>query len=455
MGLTDARKCRRTLEFGSAPAQISIEAQSMACDPTSHFQFKLENMRLKKIWWIKPEIFIASTVMPLTLIVFASAAAVLENNTVNYDVPLFISTIHIVLTVIALLFLAIFSAVGRRLPTRNHARLVSENGLNFLFYCTCFGYIVWFGGLLANDFGTVIGAMTGAEGAVYAVRASATTLPGITTLTQFGVAYSCIVSAHFAAKTHTPLSLRNFAIIVLLALFRSIVYSERLALIEVVFPFMIALFVRAPDFRANYRRPLNLLRPVFPYALVSGGAILFTAFEYLRSWVNAYSQQYDSVLVFGLERFALYYVTAVNNIAGFMNERGWPTFDGMFTLGWLYKFPFIGSSIINAIGPDFSLWDGYLNASASLEFNNGSGILPVFQDWGIVLGGIFFISYGILAGRAFRLFKNDLGGLGYAYPMFLYSLIELLRIGYIYDARVVATLIGMFIAVNVFRKKSS
>lgn len=81
--------------------------------------------------------------------------------------------------------------------------------------------------------------------------------------------------------------------------------------------------------------------------------------------------------------------------------------------------------------------------------------MTVVYDWGWPLGLVLMGIYGILAGLTFASFKSGNGVLRYVYPIFLYSILELLRIGYIYDGRAVAAIIGIIIAIGFWRKAAA
>ncbi|MCH7663374.1 MAG: hypothetical protein IH859_05845 [Chloroflexi bacterium] len=130
-----------------------------------------------------------------------------------------------------------------------------------------------------------------------------------------------------------------------------------------------------------------------------------------------------------------------------------------WTLNWLYRFPVIGPLLsdegANGGGVGHSWFLKFLAAYASPEFNNTTGVLTVVYDWGWPLGLVLMGIYGILAGLTFASFKSGNGVLRYVYPIFLYSILELLRIGYIYDGRAVAAIIGIIIAIGFWRKAAA
>jgi len=193
--------------------------------------------------------------------------------------------------------------------------------------------------------------------------------------------------------------------------------------------------------------PLRVVRQTLPLLLLLGSPLFFGIFEYNRSWVAYYQYRYDSLWSFAVERMGIYYVTALNNICGLLDQTAWPTFSGEFTFYWLHRFPLIGSLITEVFGSSARLeFDNFLTANGIEEFNNTTGILVAHLDWGTIGGSLFLFALGLFAGRAFRAFRELNGFLQYFYPVILYSLFEVLRIGYLYDGRSVTALIGLLIA---------
>ena len=73
-------------------------------------------------------------------------------------------------------------------------------------------------------------------------------------------------------------------------------------------------------------------------------------------------------------------------------------------------------------------------------------------DWGWLPGLVLMAVYGAFAGLSFASFRSGQGALRYIYPIVLYSIFEILRIGYIYDGRAVAAIIGVGIALVFWAK---
>ncbi len=397
-------------------------------------------------WWVHPGVFLALIILPIAIAVCLSNNYLIAFNRADYFSPIFFSWYYASLFLGGLLTLTCFAFIGARPGPLADQVGFRDGALDFLFFICMAGYVIWFGPLLISSPQVLLGAMTGESGAVYDVREMAPTLPGVTTVTQFAIAYICIygIKRFIQGERLAPRYDLYMMIMLGAAFLRAMANSERIAVIELLFCLLVIMcssrFMAAGPARRIVRRTLPLL-------LLGIGPVFFAAFEYNRSWINYYQYEYDSLWAFALERFGLYYVTALNNFCGFLDYTSWPTFTGEWTMRWLYHFPLIGDLLGQLVGADADkAFEGFLKEYADNEFNNPTGVLPVYHDWGIFGGIIFFAMYGLFAGLAYRSFRQSRGFLQYVYPLVLYSLFEILRIGYISDGRSVAALIGLAIA---------
>ena len=142
------------------------------------------------------------------------------------------------------------------------------------------------------------------------IRDTIGTIPGVTTLVQAQIVYvTLLVFRWIYLPRRAPSRLEKSALVVvfLLACLRNLIWSERIAVIELLVPAAI-LFLRKP----RYPR-LTALVPVlrlwawsssFPFSSISAHGPHTT------------SIRYDSFAVFILARLSGYYVTALDNGAG-------------------------------------------------------------------------------------------------------------------------------------------
>ena len=350
------------------------------------------------------------------------------------------------------LFLAFVVGAGFAARKQFKAKIQLYDGcLDFLFYLTFAAYVVWFGPMIASRPSLVIETLTGTMGAMYDVRLEAQNISGVTTATQFGISFAIIYALKkFQDRESLP---RKYDImmgaILMLALFRASVFSERIAVIEVGMALFVIFAASIKPAKAYASAGIKY----FPFLLYAAAPLFFAIFEYPRSWLNRYIDVYDSFPHFVADRFTLYYVTSLNNICALMDYTSNPTFMGEWTLNWLYRFPFIGSLLAAKSDGDSHSWFlDFLSIYATREYNNTTGFLTVIYDWGWPLGVLLMGIYGAASGLAFASFRSGNGVLRYVYPVFLYSIFEIMRIGYIFDGRAIAAIIGIIIAIIFWRK---
>jgi oligosaccharide repeat unit polymerase len=402
-------------------------------------------------WWTAPDRLLIFVILPLALMMCAATAPVIRNNRVGYSAPIFLDGFYVTLVVGGILIIAAAAFLARQGTTAARDVRFRHSCLDFLFVTCLAGYCIWYGPLFVTMPDLLIRALTADVGATYAIREAAPTLPGVTTITQFGIVYVCIfTAAKFVRREALPGRYSVYlAAIFALALFRALTNSERIAVIELLFPFL--LFLCRSD-RLTRRLPTRLFRQTLPILMLFGSPVFFAVFEYNRSWINHYQFEYNSYWEFVLDRWAFYYVTALNNLCGFLATHDWPTYAGQWTMQWLYRLPLLGGAVAAGATDDSiaAQFDIFLKEYASDEFNNTTGLLVVFYDWGLAGGAIFLALYGAICGFAYRSFRAGRGALQYAFPLMLYSLIEIMRIGYLYEGRSFAAFIGLAIVYVVW-----
>jgi hypothetical protein len=294
------------------------------------------------------------------------------------------------------------------------------------FYLCLLGYALWI--VLAIQRGmtlsNVVDVLAGEKGAMYDARFTyLPTVGGVTTLTQFGSA-AMILGAMLGFRRRGVRG--KLAVIFALALCRALLNSERFALIELAIPFLVASLALRPRFERAARIALNLAPPVGMVCLF----LLFTGFEYFRSWTNYYAGRDLNLWEFGAMRLLGYYVTSFNNGAYFLNRLD-PLNAPYFTLHFLWGFP-LTSPVIKRFFTDPLLdstdkwfYFPFLEAEANVEFNNADGMLFPLMDYGIAGGLMYWFAIGILCGVIYVAYRRRrLSGL-LLYPMTYLGLLEL------------------------------
>jgi hypothetical protein len=328
---------------------------------------------------------------------------------------------------------------------------VSNWVMDAIALATIGAYLIWFRGVLSNP-AEFVGALFGQ--AAYGVsRQDNQTIGGVTTLTQCGIAYTVLYLDRMWALRKPFTSVRYhwyFAIILLWGALRVKLWSERLALIELVVPIAVMFFCYRADSRLWFMR---LLRRFGPLLGVVGLVVLFAVGEYFRSWRGYYQFVEDDFWAFIRRRLITYYYTALNNGSGLLENYDWPTYEFQFTLQWLYRFPALIGPIFRYAFDVSQEYRRFVVDYADPEFNNMSGLFTHLYDMGLGLGLVYAIAWGGLCGYAFSCVKARRGFPRLLYPILFLSLLEVLRVPYLGDVRAFPALAALVFGYLLFRER--
>jgi hypothetical protein len=318
-----------------------------------------------------------------------------------------------------------------------------------LLAATVFAYALWFWPMVVNP-QLFLDILNGTRSNL---RDTVSTQPGVTTMTQFGVAYAVACAAIGAGRARPlePWERLGLGLLVVLAAVRALAWSERLAVIELVLPYGVArlAFTRIRGHRAwRLAGALPLLAPLLVY-------LLFTATEYFRSW-DFYRDQYRSIWVFSLERLLTYYATASNNGIGLLAESAdWPAYSGRFVAEWLYLMPGLGEALRASIGDVQTQYFYFLERFARPEFNNASGLFPIVFDIGYAGSLLYFVAAGAVVGALWDGWRRRAPAGVLLYPTAVIFLVELLRFNYFASTRFFAAAIALLFLWAVARPQSA
>ncbi len=320
------------------------------------------------------------------------------------------------------------------------------------FILTIVAYIIWFAYSIKNGLtlNAVVEIMQGAKDTSYITlrKEYLITIPGVTTGTQFGLAV--IALGVPLGVTAGWRSVRwQIAIVFALAMVRAFLNSERLAVIELLVPFVVSWIWLRPQ-TTRLVRFLTLSAPVTAAALLY---VFFGAAEYFRSWSSFYKGRGLSFWSFIGLRLMGYYATALNNGALIWKVNEPLTLQLSPTaLGLIWRFPILKDalpvvfpSLLRYTGgrPDLKYLD-LLATSANMEFNNPSGIFSPIGDFGVAGGLLYWLVCGLICGYLYKESKlRSVAGV-FLYPALYISLIEATRVLYWADGRFFP---GMFILV--------
>jgi hypothetical protein len=306
-----------------------------------------------------------------------------------------------------------------------------------------FAFVIWFRDFVFNPvllFQTLTGEFK-------PNRDTIELTPGLTSLANMGpVFFSVYAFRLFDKDRHAmPRAMHwMFVVLGLFTLFRVYVWTERLALIELLVPFGLT-FGRWTSTRRGSGWALT--RTVGPYAAIPLVVLFFGASEYFRSWSSDTYQGKMDFWEFAIGRFASYYYTSLNNGAGLLANTQWPTWEFEFTLEWLHRAPFgLGKPFSAAVGYTVPRLDYYLAAYQDEEFNSPSGIYGPLSDMGIYGGLGYMLAIGLVSGLCFRAYREArLVGVLF-YPIFFITFMEIYRYPYLGVPRAFTWTLGIGVA---------
>jgi oligosaccharide repeat unit polymerase len=281
------------------------------------------------------------------------------------------------------------------------------------------------------QFDIIVELLSGNMSAMYDARETAQKLPGITSFMQVGIVFCSVLSAlRLNPHYRVPKDVRLiFAVLIICVVCRVVVWSERLALVELLIAFYLTPIA--------FRWQPSLLRGAAPLWSIVGLFVFFAFGEYFRSWQYYKYQGYDSYLDFVLQRFVGYFSTSINNAGGiilYFDPIGFPA----ATARWFYKLLLIfGTELTD---PAY-IFDEYLVKFANLEFNNVSGLYVPFIDFGLVFGLVIIIAIGAISEGLYRSFSQLRPAGLIIYPTWYVGLLDFIRVFYWGDARFIPVLV--------------
>lgn len=411
------------------------------------------------LWWLSPTGSV-TVIIPATLYLawhFNNQTYVNQWRTpkVLTTATVLMSLVGIAVFMIAALLpqFAEWKKLARPWPNFSQARYESlAVCAKWCFRATLFGYVVLFGAAFARGIRPTmfIDAFTG-SGTNDAFKTYFAPITGVTTLTQVGIAY-VVLATILVVRYPVPYIRLQLATVIGLGLFRAFFVSERLAIIELVFPIVALLAMIGAG---SLIKRTRLLWRLAPLILVPAAMAMFAFFEYFRSWTVYYAAQpNDGFVNFALERFAGYYVTAYNNGQLALDYQP-PDAVPYNSIAFIWQAP--GISQIGLYerlnnGPPVD-WFGILVAHGNEELNNVGGIQEPFVDFGQVGGYIFFACVGLLLGWLYWAFKNGSPMAVLVYPPMVTGLYEMPRYLYWTQGRFTPALVALVVSGYVVGKK--
>lgn len=319
--------------------------------------------------------------------------------------------------------------------------------LTLFFRLTVFAYAAFLVVAVARGLrpGDLVAAVVSGDTSSNALRDLFAPVTGVTTLTQLGIAV-VVIGGLLLLDQPDRSTVRRVVIVVVLALARAYLLNERLAFIELAVPLMAVLTFGARRASRSARSRVGLA--VAPVALVPLLIVVFSVFEYSRSYTFFASRTQQSPLEFGLNRLAGYYATSYNNGALLLTHLPgdrvpYPTLEAVWTAPGVEQL-----GLYQALSRDDFVQElEYVLARfGSDEFNSPGGLAVPFLDYGTAGGYMLFLAAGLAVGAAYQRFKD--GDLRFilVYPPLVTGLFELPRYLYWCQGRVAVPLVALVLA---------
>ncbi|GHE11791.1 hypothetical protein [Klenkia taihuensis] len=415
--------------------------------------------RTISVWWLSPAVIIGAVALPTTVLsglVADDRYRALWRTPKVVDATLVgLFSLGLLLFILGALLPALRGAAppARTWPgfTARDLRLLGRAQAT-LFALTMLGYVGFAFATARAGIGLDVFVRVLVDQELYGVgiRDSIGTIPGVTTMTQFGVAFVVVTGLLVSAEGWRRRHAVWVAVVLFLALVRAYFVTERLALLELVVPLVVVLVLGWSRTRAGARRA-GLL-PLVMLPVVVG---VFAAFEYSRSWIFYQAQGGQSFPVFVVERFAGYYLTAYNN--GAIRLLHQPDSGLPYDL-WAAFWTAPGIADLDLYRrltglDELQVYGEALASFGNPEFNNTGGVASPFVDLGWVGGLLFFLLAGFLCGVLYRSVRAGRATGLLFYPLVVLTLLELPRYVYIAQGRATPALLA-FLVIGVLLNRS-
>jgi hypothetical protein len=271
-----------------------------------------------------------------------------------------------------------------------------------------------------------------------AMRKAFAPVSGLTSLTQLGLLIAMVETINLKWRDDVPdrrASRRRVITVVVFALARSLLASERLAIVEVVLP-MTVVWARGHRLRSPRQAILVTLAP---FLAVFSLVFLFAGTEYFRSYQSYKDRIDDSLMEFSRNRLLGYYATALNNSALHM-EYDKPKAPFALVLEGVLDWPGVRSTL--EIGdPRRVDAKTLLQQYANPEFTNKAppGLLSL--EGGPIYVVAFMAGFGALAGAAYAGYRFGSVGGSVWFGIVFTAVVEFPRIWYLTSPRMSATMV--------------
>lgn len=401
--------------------------------------------RAYPIWWLDPGKLILRFMLPIYLFV-ALVVPAFWPELIVLRARAYMDTEYVLLGALALVLMGLAAHLGSMLrvgepEASSVPREVDERFLVTIGTLAALAYVIWFWPAITS-------------GKFDLEREELNQTPGVTSFTQLGLTY-VVCYLYVTLRSKQKLSFYAHALfraLLLLAVARVYLWSERLALIELAVPCAALILRYHHPHRRGVQRAFTVARRGGPLLAIPLLLAFFTATEVVRSWTYQSFKQ-TSLLDYMISRVTTYYYTALNNGAGMLETTPYPSYEMVFIGEWIYRLPFgIGAFFWENLGHAELPHYQFLERFGDIEFNNMSGIYPVMFDVGIAGGLAYFALVGLAMGVLYRLFLTErpIGLL--LLPSVVVACSEVLRVLYLNNTRCFLVVVGALIAATQLRR---
>lgn len=404
----------------------------------------------KGVWWLSPAWTAVLIVGPGLLVVWFSSDATFRElwRTPKYITPA--QTLWFGACLLAFVVGTWLASKRRKAArttmltiTRSEADMIRTAG-TICFTLAVLGYLTW--ALLAITGGVnadlIRAVLDGTPGASSRIKQYMRPVAGITTFTQFAPpAVVCLLAdRRLSARRNTTL----LVTLVLCSAVRALLYAERLALLEVLIPFVV---MHAAWPARGVRRRRDKWWAMLPIAAPVAVAGIFGSYEYLRSWTWASRTSDGDYLSYMLERLSAYYATPFNNSALILEHIAPRLRAPFYTWDGIWSFPLtpLFVNVHETLGMDpQTAWVSVRMRLSNPEFNN-QGFGGPIADYGNYGALLWWLVIGAAIGVCYQSLRSGrLPGL-LAYPVVYIGLLEMPRYHYWTAGRSVPALAAVLV----------
>lgn len=397
------------------------------------------------LWWLSPVGLTLGFLLPIFLSIVL--VGYLDSSALQIRGFRFLTDKYIALGIALVITMALGAWVGEKIELEQHAPVVERNWQPVLWTLglIAFGaYLIWFKDIFFKP-ATLFGVLTGS---IKMSRQEIGATPGVTSLVNFIPVYFAL--ATYVWKNHPKDFPRRLKLLTsalfFLTVFRVFVWSERLALIELMAA--VALPLTAHFYKTTQNQKIRKLLKLGPIIALPTLVMYFGVAEYFRSWQSATYNGKTDFWAFALGRLGTYYYTSLNNGAGILEMFKWPTYKFENILLFAHKAP-------GFFGPLFSYYTDlkqltheiYLRKYGDPEFNNPSGVYSVVYDSGLAGAFIYYAASGFFAGILYKSFLRGQARGIVLYPLFFVMMLEIYRYPYLGAPRTFTSLLGAAFAI--------